>query len=180
MFSAMIGFIVTVNTMLDYFTRFYITVVTILWGCSVSFLILFLPKLHEFFKRKRNENIHHHMSPTGSSNDVETKHSNANDQAMTSGFQLHGNLDSVPDGELISLDQILASEPPMLARHRKGSLGSTFVDENGKTTGSFVEAHEGKMPMRRVFRYFPFLAQWDMLHIMVFPWSGYFSYFSVS
>ncbi|CAM0138971.1 unnamed protein product [Umbelopsis sp. WA50703] len=149
MFSAMIGFIVTVNTMLDYFTRFYITVVTILWGCSVSFLILFLPKLHEFFKRKRNENIHHHMSPTGSSNDVETKHSNANGQAMTSGFQLHGNLDSVPDGELISLDQILASEPPMLARHRKGSLGSTFVDENGKTTGSFVEAHEGKMPMRR-------------------------------
>ncbi|KAG2171444.1 hypothetical protein INT43_009105, partial [Umbelopsis isabellina] len=178
MFSAMIGFIVTVNTMLDYFTRFYITVVTILWGCSVSFLILFLPKLHEFFKRKRNENIHHHMSPTGSSNDVETKHSNGHGQAMTSGFQLHGNLDSVPDGELISLDQILASEPPMLARHRKGSLGSTFVDENGKTTGSFVEAHEGKMPMRRVFRYFPFLAQWDMLHIMVFPWSGYFSYFS--
>lgn len=187
MFSAMIGFIVTVNSMLDFFTRFYITVVTILWGCSVSFLILFLPKLQEFFKRQKQQ--YHHQSPTGSSSDVETKHSNGHgpngysvfpSSAVTSGFQLHS-IDNQLAGEVISLDQILASDPPILSsRHRKGSLGSTFVDENGKSTGSFIEAHEGKMPMRRVFRYFPFLAQWDMLHIMVFPWSGYFSYFSVS
>jgi hypothetical protein len=119
MFSAMIGFIVTVNPMLDYFTRFYITVVTILWGCSVSFLILFLPKLHEFFKRKRNHH-HHHQSPTGSSSDEETKQCPGlfPNSAVTSGFQLH----SGTDGELISLDQILASDPPTLSRHRKGSL----------------------------------------------------------
>lgn len=187
MFSAMIGFIVTVNTMLDFFTRFYITVVTILWGCSVSFLILFLPKLHEFFRHQKITN--QHISPAGSSSSdaAETKQSNGQNgysmfasSAVTSGFQLHSNLEHNLDGELISLDQILASDPPtLLARHRKGSMGSTFVDENGKSTGSFIEAHEGKMPMRRVFRYFPFLAQWDMLHIMVFPWSGYFSYFSV-
>ncbi|KAI9289069.1 hypothetical protein BC943DRAFT_128114 [Umbelopsis sp. AD052] len=181
LFSAMIGFIVTVNSMLDYFTRFYITVVTILWGCSVSFLILFLPKLHEFFKHQRSQ-----KSPSGTTSDAEHKPSQGNNgysmfpssSAVTTGFQLHS--DNQFDGELISLDQILASDPPMLSRHRKGSLGSTFVDENGKSTGSFIEAHEGKMPMRRVFRYFPFLAQWEMLHIMVFPWSGYFSFFSVS
>ncbi|KAI8985941.1 hypothetical protein BDB01DRAFT_786934 [Pilobolus umbonatus] len=34
------------------------------------------------------------------------------------------------------------------------------------------------MPIRKVFRYFPFLSQWEMNHLMVFPWLGYFSHFS--
>lgn len=34
------------------------------------------------------------------------------------------------------------------------------------------------MPVRKVFRYFPFLSQWQMQRIMVFPWLGYVSHFS--
>lgn len=34
------------------------------------------------------------------------------------------------------------------------------------------------MPVRRVFRYFPFLSHWEMQHMMVFPCLGYFSFFS--
>lgn len=36
------------------------------------------------------------------------------------------------------------------------------------------------MPVRKAFRYFPYLAQWQMQRIMVFPWLGYVSHFTHS
>lgn len=87
--------------------------------------------------------------------------------------------------ELMSLEQILASDDPVLddddnsLRRRKPSAISTTTTADNGGSSNFIEVHEGEMPIRKVFRYFPFLSQWEMHHIMVFPWLGYFSHFSV-
>lgn len=97
-----------------------------------------------------------------------------------SAFQSDHSITNLGDeSELFSLEQILAHESNV-KYHRKGSIGSTHSDAQGNTIQGFVEVHEGTLPLRRIHKYFPFLAHWEMQDIMVFPTSGYFSHFSVT
>lgn len=89
--------------------------------------------------------------------------------------------------ELLSLEQILASDDPVLddddnslRRRKPSAISTTMTNDKQGGSSNFIEVHEGEMPVRKVLRYFPFLSQWEMHHIMVFPWLGYFSHFSVS
>ncbi|ORZ18444.1 hypothetical protein BCR42DRAFT_299057, partial [Absidia repens] len=54
LFSALVGFAVLVNPMADYYTKYYITIVTALWATTFSLLILFLPKLQAFVRLQRH------------------------------------------------------------------------------------------------------------------------------
>ncbi|KAI9251238.1 hypothetical protein BY458DRAFT_562568 [Sporodiniella umbellata] len=157
LFSALVGFAVIVNPLADFYTKYYIEVISILWATSFSLLILFFPKLQAFYQLKWKEKR----------NQLGEKPNGATSLSF---------LNSPND--LLNLDQILASDLPFLEQGRKPSAISTT---STATEGcKFIEAHEGEMPIRIVFRYFPFLSQWEMHHIMVFPWLGYFSHFSVS
>lgn len=110
--------------------------------------------------------------------------SNVNNNTLFRDSSENHNLQQGGISELLSLEQILASGNPVLdddtnsLRRRKPSAVSTDADPKGGYS-NFIEVHEGEMPIRKVFRYFPFLSQWEMHHIMVFPWLGYFSHFSV-
>ncbi|KAI9499196.1 hypothetical protein BDB00DRAFT_752049, partial [Zychaea mexicana] len=53
LFSALVGFAVLVNPMADFYTKYYIQVITILWATTFSLLALFLPKVHAFVKQQR-------------------------------------------------------------------------------------------------------------------------------
>lgn len=182
LFAGLIGFIVFFLPTADFSTRYYVTAITILWGTTFSLYILFLPKVWSFFRHREDPNYNSQTNSSGGSSrrkDGYTEDDWKRTHANLSAFQSDHSLQ--PTGEeceLFSLEQILASELASL-NHRKGSIGSTHFDSQGNTIQGFVKVHEGTLPLRRVNRYLPFLAHWEMQDIMVFPSSGYFSHFSV-
>ncbi|KAI9497751.1 hypothetical protein BDB00DRAFT_936177 [Zychaea mexicana] len=94
--------------------------------------------------------------------------------------------------ELMSINRLLANpnaiDPALvMAQHQNTNVSSTSSDIisnvtkagnniNGSTT--IFEAHEARMPVQVVLRYFPFLSAWDMKHVFLFPRVRYFSFFS--
>ncbi|KAI8984558.1 hypothetical protein BDF20DRAFT_802565, partial [Mycotypha africana] len=58
LFSALIGFAVMVNPLADFYTKYYIEAIAILWATTFSLLILFLPKLQAFYRFKIKEMKH--------------------------------------------------------------------------------------------------------------------------
>lgn len=196
MFSALVGFAVVVNPLADFYTKYYIDVISILWATTFSLLILFLPKMQAFYRFKLKEKRDEQQQQEKTINSTGTRPSvfsflkstpNSNQAYFDQHRPSHHTTNNTPGiSELLSLEQILASDDPVLdddednsLRRRKPSAISTALADNINGTNNFIEVHEGEMPIRKVFRYFPFLAQWEMHHIMVFPWLGYFSHFSV-
>lgn len=175
LFSALVGFAVIVNPLADFYTKYYINVISVLWATTFSLCILFLPKLQSFYRFIKKEELQQEKSTTRKSIFSFLKSS--------SHIHAFGSETHVPSGELLSLEQILASDDPVLdddqqsLRRRKPSATSTVSEPTDQS--NFIEVREAEMPTRKVFRYFPFLSQWEMHHIMVFPWLGYFSHFSV-
>jgi hypothetical protein len=174
-FSALVAFAVLVNAMADYYTKYYISIVTVLWATTFSLLILFLPKLQAFIQQQRQLKEKKDASEKISASQLVMAAA-----AATVGFgtndpsyqkQQHF-MDPSDATELLSLGEILGSDAPVFR--------PTMNDNKGRNHGSFVEVYEADIPARKVFRYFPFLSHWEMLHIMVFPWLGYFTYISVS
>jgi hypothetical protein len=195
LFSALVGFAVVVNPLADFYTKYYIDVISILWAASFSLLILFLPKLQAFYRFKmkerrdelEQEKSNHTQANTTRKSVFSFLKSSAQQGTYfdnNSGQRSHHTTQGI--SELLSLEQILASDDPVLddddnsLRRRKPSAISTTTVDQHTGSSNFIEVHEGEMPVRKVFRYFPFLSQWEMHHIMVFPWLGYFSHFSVS
>lgn len=169
--------------------------ISILWATTFSLLILFLPKLQAFYrfklKERREEQQQQQQQEKSSSGTTTTTRKSVFSCLKSSpgpkqSYFDHGNTNTAGISELMSLEQILASDEPVLEdddnslRRRKPSAISTTTTADNGGSSNFIEVHEGEMPIRKVFRYFPFLSQWEMHHIMVFPWLGYFSHFSVS
>lgn len=161
--------------MADYYTKYYISIVTVLWATTFSLLILFLPKLQAFIQQQRQLKAKKDTSEKISASQLVMAAA-----AATVGFgtndpsyqkQPHF-MDPSDATELLSLGEIVGSDAPVFR--------PTMDTNKGRNHGSFVEVYEADIPARKVFRYFPFLSHWEMLHIMVFPWLGYFTYISVS
>jgi hypothetical protein len=203
LFSALVGFAVIVNPLADFYTKYYIEVISILWATSFSLLILFLPKLQAFYRfkmKQRKEELEKMQQEKSSNSTSQQQHQKsifsflkASNISNTNYYdnhhaESHYHHQTGGISELLSLEQILASDDPVLdddddnisLRRRKPSAISTTTTTDNGGSSNFIEVHEGEMPIRKVFRYFPFLSQWEMHHIMVFPWLGYFSHFSVS
>ncbi|KAI8644802.1 hypothetical protein BD408DRAFT_430233, partial [Parasitella parasitica] len=198
LFSALVGFAVIVNPLADFYTKYYIEVISVLWATSFSLLILFLPKLQAFYRFKikerkeelekmQQEKSHHSAASQQNRKTIfsflkASNNSNSNFYGNHHTDSRHNQIGGI--SELLSLEQILASNDPVLddddnsLRRRKPSAISTTTTTDKGGNSNFIEVHEGEMPIRKVFRYFPFLSQWEMHHIMVFPWLGYFSHFS--
>lgn len=148
-----------------------------------------MPKLQAFYrvkmKEKRDEQQQQEKSNnTTSRPSVFSFLKSSHNQTYFDHRTSHSNSPGI--SELLSLEQILASDEPVLddddnsLRRRKPSAVSTTLENIDGGSSNFIEVHEGEMPIRKVFRYFPFLSQWEMHYVMVFPWLGYFSHFSVS
>ncbi|KAI9278718.1 hypothetical protein BDA99DRAFT_14361 [Phascolomyces articulosus] len=199
LFSALVGFAVLVNPMADFYTKYYITVITVLWATTFSLLALFLPKVHAFIKQQHKEKAgifaiyhhflksirkHHHKKDHESSMHHHYSHSQ-HQQSISQNSTAYGHHSSsfhttgAGRGELISLNQMMQHHVPLDSNMVGGGSPSTAAGSaTAATASNYVEVHEGEMPVRRVIRYFPFLSHWEMQHIMVFPCLGYFSFFS--
>ncbi|KAI8376578.1 uncharacterized protein BYT42DRAFT_605670 [Radiomyces spectabilis] len=183
LFSSLVGFAIIVNPMGDYYTKYYISVITVLWATSFSLLVLFLPKLHAFVSQWRREEKAKRKDGDMASPRLQLYNMYRSSTAVVGGMQQPQQHDSQQEtAEILSLDRMLGSDLPVMTSSCDATPGKasmvSLTTQCPKESGSCIEVHEGRMPIRKVFRYFPYLAQWEMQHIMVFPWLGYFSHFS--
>lgn len=162
LFSALVGFAVIVNPLADFYTKYYIAVISMLWANTFSLLILFFPKIQAFYQYKLKE---------------KRKRESEEKREQKSIFSFLQPDESTGAGELMNLEQILAVDGPVTGQRKPSAVSTASTATDGC---KFIEVHEGEMPIRKVFRYFPYLSQWEMHHVMVFPWLGYFSHYSVS
>ncbi|KAI8145338.1 periplasmic binding protein-like I [Fennellomyces sp. T-0311] len=170
-FSSLIGFVIFSIPTTDYYTRHYLTMTTIVWAITFSMLVLFLPKLHTFFFRKgRNDQAGKRSDISGRRRD-----NNTNSIGET----------TTKNRELMSINRLLANpnaiDPAIAMAQNHGNdteTGSNTKTVKNTAPTTIFEAHEARMPVQVVLRYFPFLAAWDMKHVFLFPRVGYFSFFS--
>ncbi|KAI8075285.1 hypothetical protein BC940DRAFT_7581 [Gongronella butleri] len=228
--------------MADYYTKYYISVVSALWATTFSLFILFLPILLAFFRQQKREqqktqrsqqqSLHHQTSSTSTaetSMHSQQRHmpllpgdlvavTDASHPSLSSGFttqsphtptshhgpsSYHATLSSLPPHlgrhghgsskndaidaiglpldehdalatELLSLDEILGSGAPVLRSDDATSMRQRLTE---LAPGQFL--YEGNVPVRKVFRYLPWLAPWQMVHLMAFPGLGYITTISV-
>lgn len=115
-----------VNPLADFYTRYYITVIAILWATTFSLLILFLPKVHAFFRQRRREK---NSFANNNNNNLQSIFRNVSDAVVRASSRIQHQPSS---SELISLDQMLRSS------HIEG-ISSNNLKEN-----KVVEVHEVK------------------------------------
>ncbi|KAI8376579.1 uncharacterized protein BYT42DRAFT_534211 [Radiomyces spectabilis] len=156
-FSALIGFIIFFMPTSDYYTRHYLTAMMIVWATTFSLLALFVPKLHQFFFPSDSNKA------SGKASDLSGRRRSDHINKMDSQAQKE------TYGELISLNRMLSSPNP---------LGNNVHPHQAEAQGVMLEAHEAQMPVQLVFKYFPYMAAWDMKQIVLMPGIKYFSYFS--
>ncbi|KAI9264650.1 periplasmic binding protein-like I, partial [Helicostylum pulchrum] len=187
LFSAIVGFTAMINPLANYYTKFYFGAVATLWATTFSFAVLFIPKVYIFYKQwkrafvssstKQNRNYSNCSENTQRTMtaDAETAHSflksdkknNEEGQPYTSSllFEQTGGMTVITRS--FSADEIETSN-------------NATVESNNRydSTNVYVEVQEGDLPVRKSFRYFPFLTQWKMRRLMIFPRLGYISYYS--
>ncbi|KAL1924850.1 uncharacterized protein VTP21DRAFT_4504 [Calcarisporiella thermophila] len=160
----------------EFYTKYYIQNVAVLWGTMISLWILFLPKLWKFIQ----QDVLHRFSPP-------------------SGYQHHhynsGSSSAVALANQISFGSVQDSFYPtgsaggnigngvygdeagsLLWQQRKPSLGAmskaTTVQPQQDVFG---EQLDGFLPIKSQHVLLPFFSHWEMARIAVFPWVGYFS-----
>ncbi|KAL1916852.1 uncharacterized protein VTP21DRAFT_5556 [Calcarisporiella thermophila] len=141
------------------YTKHYVQNIAVLWGTTISALILFLPKLWKFFRG-------------GAEN---TPPANIIITAGSSPEELYsGDLDPVGGSGVLSGENGAANADGILWR-RKQSFGAS-ISTVGVCT---CETLEGRLPIKVQYRYFPFLGRWEMARVAVFPDGQYFSYIPI-
>ncbi|KAG0214373.1 hypothetical protein BGX28_002190 [Mortierella sp. GBA30] len=172
----------------QFLTKFFLSTVVILFGTTFSLMFLFLPKLWELF-------THIEKSHQRSTNSGSTGRGNGSDEgSMTDGFysgapawmNSAGNLVALAQGaDLSDVDgpgvmAALSSSMNYSSQHipssgRKGSVGT--LDESKGDTAK--ETHMGYMGVRFQNRYLPFLSNWCMRRVLLYPAGRYFTCFEV-
>lgn len=189
-FSVLIGFIIFFIPTTDYFTRHYLTATMIVWATTFSLLTLFLPKLHAFFlpeeespeealrkasdlsgrqrlnRRTNTIGVKALSSPDGS---ILEKYSDEDDEQLPPIFDFDNQSD------MMSLNYMVNnSQHPF----NNSTVKLSNISGNGRMHGIMMEVHEAQVPVQYVFKYFPYLAAWEMMQIVLMPGITYFSFFS--
>jgi hypothetical protein len=188
LFSAIVGFTAIVNPLANYLLRHYAIAVATLWANSFSVTVLFIPKLYIFFKQKKeiqDEQKKKRKTSTQSDDTLASHLPGPHENSMThsSFLRAHQNQErEIAFQPTHSITPFLYNEPEDLI-HPTASLTSNAAEisfEGGhyENTNVYVEVQEGDVPIRKTFRYFPFLSQWKMRRLMIFPSLRYISYYS--
>ncbi|CAO3611813.1 unnamed protein product [Cunninghamella echinulata] len=152
LFSALIGYSALMNPLADFYVRFYMGTFSILWATFFTWAVLFVPKLYTFFRQQ----VENSKRTSPSSSD---RHRTQNNDYQPSFLK------PIEENEMKDIK----------------SASHCLSQDDEQDEHKYLQLiQEGEMPVRKVFRYFPFLSQWQMQRIMVFPWLGYVSHFSES
>ncbi|EPB88722.1 hypothetical protein HMPREF1544_04481 [Mucor circinelloides 1006PhL] len=178
-FSVLIGFIIFFVPTTDYYTRHYLTATMIVWATTFSLLTLFVPKLHAFFFPDKDDSSSH----IGKASDLSGRQRNRNNaigivdnkSASSDSPSTRFEFDTNEDADLMSLNYMVNNSLHPL-NDSKVKLNN--ISRKGRMQGIMMEVHETEVPVQQVFKYFPFLAAWEMMSIVLMPGISYFSFFS--
>ncbi|KAL0135191.1 periplasmic binding protein-like I [Mucor lusitanicus] len=178
LFSALVGFTAMINPLANYYLKFYSVAVAILWATTFSLAVLFIPKVYIFYKQWQKT-----VTATTETADAEPPSFSPTTTACLE--------DEIDDATLYSFLKSTTKKsskdllPPALispmtvsnSDHDDPDL-TTTIEGRYDNTNVYVEVQEGDVPVRKAFKYFPFLSQWKMRRLMIFPRFGYISYYS--
>ncbi|CEP09881.1 hypothetical protein [Parasitella parasitica] len=172
LFSALVGFTAMINPLANYNLRFYSVAVAILWATTFSLAVLFIPKVYVFYKQwNETATADRPLSFSPTATACPEKEELDDDLTLYSFLKSANNDPS-------------SSDPPNVATLSNASTKEDHNDIKVITEGRYdntnvyVEVQEGDVPVRKAFKYFPFLSQWKMRRLMIFPRFGYISYYS--
>ncbi|CEP13767.1 hypothetical protein [Parasitella parasitica] len=175
-FSVLIGFIIFFVPTTDYYTRHYLTATMIVWATTFSLLTLFLPKLHAFFFPEKDDAVaqlgkasdlsgrqqHKRSNAVGNSTKSTTNNGSNHDQSMPSRLD-----DDTISTYLTNLNRMVDNPMDFEADDAKVKLSN--MSTKGRMNGIVMEVHETEVPIQQAFKYFPFLAAWDMMSVVLMP-----------
>ncbi|KAI9257748.1 hypothetical protein EDC94DRAFT_174533 [Helicostylum pulchrum] len=172
-FSVLIGFIIFFVPTTDYYTRHYLTATMIVWATTFSLLTLFLPKLHAFFlpEKESKNNIGKESDLSGRQR--MNKRNNA--IGITEENRSSYPFDNNSECDMMSLNYMVnnLSHP-----FNDSKVKLNNISRKGRMQGVMMELHEAQVPIQQLFKYFPYLAAWEMMQVILMPGKTYFSFFS--
>ena len=144
----------------QFLTKFFLSNVVLLFGTTVSLMFMFLPKLLKLHSQiDQEKNDHGEGSDESSFDGLFNRHSWFNGSISGGGGDVGGGGGENPAG--------------FVAGARKGSITS-IDDSKGET---LKESHMGYMGVKFQNRFMPFLANWCMRRVILFPSDKYFMAF---
>ncbi|KAG0200058.1 hypothetical protein BGX28_006774 [Mortierella sp. GBA30] len=138
----------------QYLTKFFLSKIVLLFGTTVSLMLMFLPKLWKLFSE------HNKKKKAGAAEAVE-------ESSFDGLFNNSSRVGWLGAGSNIGGGGSSSSVCQYMPAGRKGSVG-TLEDDTLK------ESHMGYMSVKSQNRYLPFLASWCMRQVMLFPADKYF------
>ncbi|KAK4518242.1 choline phosphate cytidylyltransferase [Mucor velutinosus] len=180
LFSALVGFTAMINPLANYYLKFYSVAVAILWATTFSLAVLFIPKVYIFYKqwRKAVTATETTDEPPSFSPSTTACHEDEIDDITLYSFlkstTKKPSKDPLPPPSPVTLLSPIATSNYVHDDHAM----TTTVEGRYDNTNVYVEVQEGDVPVRKAFKYFPFLSQWKMRRLMIFPRFGYISYYS--
>ncbi|KAL4206055.1 periplasmic binding protein-like I [Rhizopus microsporus] len=184
-FSIIIGFIVFFVPTTDFYTRHYLTATMIVWATTFSLLALFIPKLHAFFSPKMNNGRNHDKATDLS----RKKRSVCGMDNLQSSQDNHGDATYLPpefhgiqrsDSEYSGLKSLnyMISNMSHYGDSTPSKVKLNSLNKKGHMEGVLMEVHEVEVPVQYAFRYFSFLAAWEMAQVILMPDISYLSFYS--
>lgn len=165
------------NPLTNYYLKFYSVTVTILWATTFSLAVLFIPKVYIFYKQWKKEEAAAEVTDEPISFSPTT--TACPDEEEENDLTLYSFLKSAKKTmKSPLLLPPLATNPPTIINDNSNNDLTTAIEGRYDNTKVYVEVQEGDVPVRKTFKYFPFLSQWKMRRLMIFPRFGYISYYS--
>ncbi|KAI8979829.1 hypothetical protein BDF20DRAFT_871929 [Mycotypha africana] len=189
-FSVLIGFIIFFVPTTDYYTRHYLTATMIVWATTFSLLVLFVPKLHIFFSNSKKDRLDTRFN-NGKHSDLTGRekyreyNENVTQAKQTALTENNSQVTISDDGNIDHLCK--KNDNPMSLNYMANNSiqplsDSTVLLKNisrtGQMHGFLLDVHEMETPIQQVFKYFPFLAAWEMMSVVLMPTISYFSIYS--
>ncbi|KAG1121370.1 hypothetical protein G6F42_012496 [Rhizopus arrhizus] len=178
LFSALVGFTAMINPLANYYLKFYSVAVAILWATTFSLAVLFIPKVYVFYKQWRKTVAASETLDEPTSFSPTTTACYEDDDVTLYSFLKSTTKKSSKDPLPLPSPVSLISPVTASADNNGDQDLTTTVEGRYDNTNVYVEVQEGDVPVRKAFKYFPFLSQWKMRRLMIFPRFGYISYYS--
>ncbi|KAI8640132.1 hypothetical protein BD408DRAFT_445435 [Parasitella parasitica] len=172
LFSALVGFTAMINPLANYYLKFYSVAVAILWATTFSLAVLFIPKVYLFYKQWQKATTADEPPSFSPTTTACPEKEEVDDDLTLYSFLKSTNKDpsSSHSPNFVALSNAhIAEDNKNISVATEGRYDNTNV---------YVEVQEGDVPVRKAFKYFPFLSQWKMRRLMIFPRLGYISYYS--
>lgn len=167
-----------INPLANYYLKFYSVAVAILWATTFSLAVLFIPKVYIFYKQWRKTVAESETLEEPASFSPTTTACYEDDDVTLYSFLKSTTKKSSKDPLPLPSPVSLIS-PVTASTDNNGDQDlTTTVEGRYDNTNVYVEVQEGDVPVRKAFKYFPFLSQWKMRRLMIFPRFGYISYYS--